>query len=135
MTHRAELGGSVKRLEERPFVKRRLGLDELIVDPLQDGIVAVGKGIMDRFVDGVIAVAARGVDVGYGVTDGASDAGVGCRVVEIVEVRIVELARQERNLVVTAGTPPRPPGDSVRIVPHRDLAGLANAESVGRVVK
>lgn len=54
----------------------RFGLYQLIVDPLQHGIVAAGKGVMFRFFDGVVGVAEVAVDVCDGVADGACDAGL-----------------------------------------------------------
>ena len=56
-------------LEKYLLVKVRLGLDELTIDPLQHRMIAVRKGIVHRFVDGVVGVAANRVDVGDAVTD------------------------------------------------------------------
>ena len=60
---RAELGRAVKVLQERLLVERRLGLDELIVDPLQQRVVAERERVVQRLFDRVVGVAARAVDV------------------------------------------------------------------------
>jgi len=121
VARRAELRGLVERLEERLLVEVRLGLHELLVDPLQGGALARGERVVRRLLQGVPAVAEGAVDVGHGVADGAGDAGVGRLVVDVVEVRVVERPAQERDRVVAPGTPPR--RLHVPVAGLRDLAG------------
>src|SRR6266567_1773690 len=73
----AELRLFVQRLQESLFVELRFGLDQLLVDKLQDAIAAVSERIMDRLINGVIAIAARAVDVRHRVTTGAGESGLG----------------------------------------------------------
>ena len=44
-------------LQERLFVKGGLGLDELLVNPLKNRVVAKRKGIMQRFFDCKVRIA------------------------------------------------------------------------------
>ena len=52
---RAELGRLVQRLQERLLVELRLGLDELVVDPLQDRVRAERERVVQRLLDRVVA--------------------------------------------------------------------------------
>ena len=67
------------------------------------------------------------------MADRAGDAGLAGRVVHVVEVRVVELAGEERHGVVAAGAPAGGLGGAVAL--QRDLAGLAHAHQVGLVVE
>src|SRR5438128_12627625 len=71
---RAELRRPQEWFEEGLLVKFGLRFDQLLVDVLQHAVGAVGKGIMDRLVDGVVRVALRAVDMGDRVTGRARDA-------------------------------------------------------------
>ena len=130
---RAELGVLDDRLEERLLVHLGLGLDQRVVDPLEDRVIAVGEGIVVRLLDRVGGVAPRVVHVGDRVAGGARDPGLAGRVVDVIVVRVVELAREERNRVMAAGAPPRGLGRAVPL--QGDLAGLADAAQISLVVE
>ena len=66
-----------------------------MLDPLQERIVAVREGIVLGFFDRVGSVAPGVVDVGDGVTGGAGDTRLTCRVMDVVVVGIVKFAREE----------------------------------------
>ena len=106
---RAEFGGLVRilveRLEEGLLVEGRLGLHELVVDVLQNGILAGGEGIMHGLFDHIVGVAFGAVDVRDGVADGAGDAGVSGGIVYQIVFWVVELAAEERHGIVAAGAP------------------------------
>ena len=51
------------RLEERLLVHLGLRLDQRVVDPLQDGVVAGGERVVLRLLDRVVRISARAVDV------------------------------------------------------------------------
>ena len=130
---RAEVGVLDDRLQERLLVHLGLGLHERIVDPLQERVVAEGERIMLRLFDRVGGVAAGVVDVGDRVAGRAGDARLAGRVVHVVVIRVVELAREERHRVVAAGAPAGGLGRAV--ASERDLARLANAGQIGLVVE
>ena len=88
-----ELGRAVEGLQEGPFVKRRLGLDQLAVDPVKQRVAAVGEGILQWFLDGVIGVSPRAVDVGDCVANRAGNTGLCGWIMDIVVGRVVELRR------------------------------------------
>ena len=81
---------------------------------------------MDRLIDCVIRIAARAVDVGDRVAGGAGDAGLGRRMVHIIEFRIVKSAAEKRHDIVATGAPAR--GFYVAVALERHLAGFAHAE-------
>src|SRR2546422_9095574 len=91
----AEFRGLVKGLQESPLVKARLCLHEPVVDPLEKGVFAVGKRVMKRLFDRVVAVPLHAVEVGDGMASGACDAGVRGGIVDVVVVGIVELSAEE----------------------------------------
>ncbi len=133
VTGRAELRGFMERLQERLFVERRLGFHHLVVDPLQDRVLAERKRVVLRLLDGVGRVAGGAVDVGDGMAGGASDAGMGGGVLDVVEIRIVEGAAEERYHVVAAGAPARGLHVAVALLAH--FARLPDAEQVRRIVE
>ena len=102
---RTELSRFVKWLEERLLVKRRLCFYELIVDPLQDFVVAVGKWVMQWFFDRIVRIATDAVDIGDRVARGARDACLRSPMVEHVKFRIVKGSRKEGHWVVATGAP------------------------------
>ncbi len=110
-----------------------LGLHQRLVDPLQDGVVAVGEGVVDRLLDRVGRVAAGVVDVGDRVARRAGDPGLAGRVADVVVVGIVERSGEERHQVVAAGAPAR--GLRIPVSLQRDLPGLADAGQVRLVVE
>ena len=130
---RAELDVLDDRLEEGLLVHLGLGLDQRLVDPLQDRVVAVGEGIVHRLLDRVRRIAARVVDVGDRVARGAGDPGLAGRVADVVVVGVVERAREERHQVVAPGAPSR--GLRVPVPLERDLPRLADAREVRLVVE
>ena len=101
MAGRTEFGRLVQRLEKRVSMKGRLGLDELLVDPLQKLILTRCKGVMCRFFDRVIAISTVAVDVGNGMATGAGDACMSGRVADVVEVRIIERTAEEGDRIMT----------------------------------
>ncbi len=107
VANRAEFLRAMERLEEGLFVEVRLGLDQLVVEPLQDRVIAGGKRIVNGLVDGVAAVSRPVIDVGHGMADGAGDAGLGGRMGDEVVILTVKLAAEEGDRIVAAGTPAR----------------------------
>ena len=105
MARRAKFRRPVERLQEALLVEIRLGFDNLVVDPLQDRIVAGGKRVMHRFFDRIVAIAGGAVNVGDGVTNGTSDAGM-CRwMAHFVEILIIELPGEKGHGIMTTGAP------------------------------
>ena len=96
-------------------------LTSVSVDPLEDGVLAGGERVVLGLLDRVVGVAAGAVDVRDRVADRAGDPRLAGRVVDVVVVRVVELAREERDGVVAARAPAGAPGVAVAL--HRDLAG------------
>ncbi len=130
---RTELRRLVKRLQESRLVKLRLGLDQLVVDPLQHRVLAERERIVQRLFDRVVGVAARAVDVRDRVADGAGDAALRRRVAGRVEVRIVKGTAEERHRVVAAGAPARRLHAAVSL--ERHVARFPHAGQVRRVVE
>src|SRR5229473_2484946 len=87
VANRAEFRAAMERLEESLLVKIGLGLDGLVVEPLQHRVITGGEGIVLRLLDGVGSVADRAVDVGDGMADSARDAGARGGMVDIVKIR------------------------------------------------
>ena len=85
-------------------MKRRLGLNKLIVDPLQHRVVALRKRIMNRFFNRVVRIAHVAIDVGNRVADRARNPGLRSRMIQHVELRIIEGSTEERDRVMTART-------------------------------
>src|SRR5262249_13870885 len=127
----AKLSRAMERFKEGLPVKIRLGFHELIIDPLQDGILTVCERIVQRFLDGVVGIAGRAIDVRNRMTDRTSNAGVGGGMVGLVKVFVVELAREKGNGVMTAGTPARRSYFAVAL--KRDFSGFIDAEFVRRI--
>ena len=73
---RTKVRRAMERFEERRFVEGGLGLDHLVVDPLQEWVFTLGKRVVLRFFDGVGAVPVGAVDVRDGMAGGAGDAGL-----------------------------------------------------------
>ena len=88
---------------------------------------------MLRFVDDVIGVAANAVDGLDRVAHCTRDAGMGGRVADVVIIRVVELAGEERHRIVAPGTPAA--GLQRPVTRVGDFAGLADAGPVGGVVE
>ncbi len=82
MAGRAELSSLMQRLQKRLLVERRLGFDELVIDPLQNGVVASKQTVLQRLVDCEVGIPA----VLFTWSDDAgrrcSHAGTGRRMVE-----------------------------------------------------
>src|SRR2546423_4462335 len=74
VTSGAKLRALVQRFEESLFVEVRLGLHQRLVDELEHAVRTEREGIMDWFVDGVVSVATRAVDVIDRMASGAGDA-------------------------------------------------------------
>ena len=129
----AELGVAMEVFQEGLLVHRRLRLDKLVVDPLQERVVTLGKGVVDRLVDRVVGIPLRAVDVRDRVADGASDAGVGRRVVDVVIVFVVKGAAVEGHRIVAAGAPPGRLHAPVPLERHQPR--LANARQIGGIVE
>ena len=62
---------------------------------------------MHGFIDCVICIAARAVDVGNGMAGGAGYTSLGRRMVHIIEFRIVKSSTEERHNIVATRTPAR----------------------------
>ena len=90
-------------LEKRPLVKLGLGLDKLTVDPAESRIVTEGERIVDWLLDRIVGVAAHAVQMGDRVAARTRNPGLRRRIVDIVEVGIVELASEEDHRIVASG--------------------------------
>ena len=123
----------MQRLEVSFFVERRLGLDQLTIDPLEKRILAHGKRIQLRLSNHILAISSRTGDRLNGVTDGTCDGGMGCGVVVHVKVGIVKCATEEWNRVMAAGT--ESGGMDVAIPLQEEITGVFDARQVGRVVE
>ncbi len=129
----AELRALVHRFEQGLLVKGGLGLDQLMVDRLQERVVTEGERIAGRVDQGVVPVATRAVDRGDGVTGQAGDAGLGAGVHVGIVVGVVEAAGEQGHQVVAGGAQA---GDAYVAVPfQQNLAGILDAEAIGRVVE
>ena len=94
----------MQRLQEGFLVKRRLGFHKLIIDPLQNRVVALRKRIVNRFFDCVVCITDIAVYVGNGVADRARDSGLRSGMIQHVELRIIEGSAEERYWIMTAST-------------------------------
>ena len=121
------------RFEKRLLVELGLPLDQLLVQVLQETVRAIGKGVVDRLVDGVVRVAARTVDVGHRVARRAGNARLRRGMTHVVKFRVVERAAEERHHVVAARAPPR--GPHVAVAPERHPPRLPHAEQIRLVVE
>ena len=75
MTGSAKLRRLMKRLEHRFLVERGLRLHQSIVDKLQNRVLAIGKGIMQRLFDHKVSVSNWWIiDMGNTVTDRTGNA-------------------------------------------------------------
>ncbi len=133
MTGGTKLGGPHERLEEGLFVELRFGFNQLLVDVLEKAVGAVGEGIMDRLVDGVIGISDGAVNVGDGVTGGAGDARLSGGVIDVIKLRVIESAAEKRHDIVTTSAPAR--GLHVAVAFEGYLSGFPNAKEVGLVVE
>ena len=138
VTRSAELGRLVQRFEKRLLVKGGFGLDELAVEPGQQWVLAEGEGIVGRFLDRVVGVAARAVDVRDRMAACAGNTGLrrcirGQIVVRVVEFRVVEGPAEERHRIVTTRTEPRAP--HVTVAFEDRLSRPQHAEKIRRVVE
>lgn len=133
MTGGAKFRRAMKPFQEGFFVEIRLGFHQLIVDPLQDGIIAVRKRVMQRLLDRVVRVAGGAVDVRDGVTNGAGDAGMSRRMVDLVEVLVVELAGEKGHGIMTAGAPARRPNFTVTLEGY--FSSFIDAEFIRWIVE
>ena len=133
VARRAELRVLDDGLEERLLVHLGLGLDQRVVHPLQQRALAGGERVVLGLLDRVVGVAPGAVDLRDRVADGAGDPGLAALRVHVVVVRVVELAREERDRVVT----PRAPAGGLRVAVafHGDAPGLAHAGQVRLVVE
>ena len=89
------------------FMKLGLGFDELSVDRAEGGAVAECKWVEDRFLDRVVGISARAIDVSDGVAGHAGDAGVRGRMILEIELRIIKRPAEKGSGVVTSGAPAR----------------------------
>ncbi len=126
MTDGAVFGGLVKVFEEGAFVELGFRFDELIIDELEQSIRAGSEGVMDGFFDGISTVAGGVVDIDDGMATCAGDAGLGCGMIDVVEVGIIECAAEEGHLVVASGA--ETSGADVAIAGEGDFAGFADGE-------
>ena len=104
MTGATKLRRFMQRLQEGFLVKRRLGFHQLIVDPLQNRIIALRKRIVNRLFDCVVCVANIAVHIRNRMAYRTRNPGLGCGMIQHVELRIIEGSAEERNRVMTACT-------------------------------
>ena len=100
----AETRLPVQGFEKGFPVEGRLGLHQLLIDPLQKPVAAERERVMLRRFDGVISVAARAVDFGDGMATGAGNARTGQGIVRGAKFRIIKRAAEKGNRIVAAGT-------------------------------
>ena len=133
MTRGAKLRCLVKIFEEGLFVKRWLGLDQLMIDPLQQRVLARRKGIVQWFLDGEVCIATRRVDIGDRMAHRACDARLGGWMFDIIKMRIVERTAKEWNGVMATRAPSRRFDISISL--HRRFASLPHADQVSEVIE
>ena len=133
MTRGAKLRCLMKILKKGLLVKRWLGLDQLMIHPLQQRILARRKGIMQWFFYGEVCITTRGVYVGDRMTYRACDACLGGWMFDIIKMRIVERTAKEWDGVMATRAPSR--SFDVSISLHRRFASLPNADQVRGVVE
>ena len=114
-------------------MKLGFGFDQLLIDVLEQAIGAVGKRIMNRFINCIVRIAASAVDVSDGMARGAGDASLRRWMFLEVVIRIIEGATEERHDVVAARAPAR--GSYIAVAFQGYFAGLAHAEKVSLVVE
>ena len=90
MTGRTELRTLVKILQECLFMECRLRLDELMIDPLEHGIVAESKWVVQWFLDRVISVPSCGIHIGDRMANRTGNSSLRRRMLDIIEVWIVK---------------------------------------------
>ena len=88
---------------------------------------------MQRFLDGEVRVAARGVDMRDGMTNSAGHAGMGRWMVDHVEIRIIKSPAEERNRIVTSGTPAGSMDVPITFEDH--AACLGDGRQIGKIVE
>src|SRR5436190_13792321 len=114
-------------------MKLGFGFDQLLIDVLEQAIGAVGKRIMNWFINCVVAVAFGAVDMGDRVASSARYSSLRSGMVDIVESGIIKGPAEERHDVVTARAPPR--SFYVAIAFERYLARFPHTEQVRFVVE
>ena len=105
MAGRAELSLFMEWLQKRFLMEFWLGLDELIIDPLQHIVFTACKRIVNRFFDRVVRIATRAIDVGDRMTCGAGDACLRSKMSNVIKLRIVKSATEKWYRIVTARAP------------------------------
>ena len=103
------------------------------IRPAKQGIIAERKRIALRINQGVVGITTWAVDRGDGVAAQAGDAGLCSGVVIRVVVCIAELAGEQRQQVVAAGT--QVAGLYIAVALQQCLASFFDTEAVGRVVE
>ena len=107
VTSRTELRGLVKVLQESLLMKGWLGLDQLLVYPLQHRVFTECKGIVQWLLNGEVRIAPVGVDIGNCVANSTCDPSLRGWVIHVVKFRIVESPAKKRDRIVAASTPTR----------------------------
>src|SRR5258708_7770212 len=88
---------------------------------------------MNRFIDGIISVPARAVDMINGMTGGARDTGLRSRVLLQIKIRIIESPTEKRDHVMATRAPSRRFDISIPL--QRYFASFTNAEQICLIVK
>ena len=133
MAGRTEFRRAVKVFHERLLVEGRLGLDKLVVDPLQQLVFAVGERVVHRLFKRVVGVAPRAIDRVDRMAYRAGDAGMRGRVVDIVVMGIVEGAAEKRHGIMAASA--EPGRFDVALALERHRPGLPDARQIRGIVE
>ena len=133
MAATAEFSRAVQWFQERLLVEGWFCLHQLIVDPLQQLIVAVSKRIVLWFFNRKVSVADVAVDVSNCMTHRACDSRLGCRMFQHVKVWIIECSTEEWNRIMTASTETGPLDVAVSL--HTHFASFRDTGKVGGVVE
>ena len=133
VTRSTKLCRFMQRLQKRLLVERRLRFHKLIVDPLQNRIVALRERIVNRFFDRVVCVPDVAVDVRNGMANCAGDPGLCGGMIQHVELRIVEGSAEERDWVMAARAEARALNRPIAF--EGDFASFRDTGEIRRIVE
>ena len=102
MTGATEFRLFMQWLEKSLLVKGRLGLDHLLIQPLQKWTTAERKRVMLRCGEREIGVTPWTIDMSDRMANRAGDTCAGERVVRVTETGVVKDTAQQRHRVVAA---------------------------------
>ena len=95
----------VEALQEGLLVRLRVESQELVMRPLQEGVLADGEIVQRRVFDGEIGLTHRALDVNDRVARGAAQSVLRFRGFDLLFDRAIKAAIEEDRVIVTAGAP------------------------------